>query len=103
MPQLIVTQLQSCCGGALVPAAFFERGGEDRLLIFGDGETEIGAAARIVRSDRRDRRSGGGARRRDRLGLDLDLPSGSTLGTSQGDSNGSNWIVSTGRSGSSQR
>src|SRR5947209_14215476 len=35
--ELIVSEAERGCGGALVPAAFLQSGGEDRFLIFGDG------------------------------------------------------------------
>src|SRR5437764_6119411 len=34
--QLVVAEAQRSGGSALIPAAFFQRGREDRLLIFGD-------------------------------------------------------------------
>src|SRR3954453_22071617 len=46
--ELIVGEGERGRGLALVPAATLERRSEDRLLIFGDGEAEVGAASRIV-------------------------------------------------------
>ena len=91
--QLIVGQLERRRRGALVPAAFLERGGEDRLFIFGDGEPEIGAAARVV-----GRRGRGDVRPRPVLRPGSRRARSSTRRASpasgrQGDSNGSNWIV----------
>jgi len=60
--ELIVAEAQRRRRLALVPAAFLERRGEDRFLIFGDGEPEIGAMLRIPRArpgDRGRRRGGG--------------------------------------------
>src|SRR3954462_5986817 len=69
--ELVVGELQRGGRLALIPAAFFERGGEDGLFIFGDGKAEIGAAGRIPWR-RRERRAA--LRRKDldcgpRLGL----------------------------------
>src|SRR3954465_5124045 len=46
--ELVVGEGERGCGLALVPPAPLERRGEDRFFIFGDGETEVGAARRIV-------------------------------------------------------
>src|SRR3569833_2132047 len=48
MAELVIGEAEGGRGSTLIPAAFFECGGEDRLFIFGDGEAEGGAAPRIV-------------------------------------------------------
>src|SRR4051812_12685223 len=46
--ELVVGEGERGRGLALVPAAALKRRGEDRFLIFGDGEAEVGTARGIV-------------------------------------------------------